>query len=432
MEMRIERARLADIKSGSRIRIVGRFMMLRTFVAIVAAAGLAATMTGPALAIGGDAAACGDAITANTTLANDLTNCPGDGLVVAADDITLNLNGHTIDGDAVPGIADFDVGIRVAGHHGVTITDGHITEFDLGVGLTGSTGNTINSLTVNGNQRRGIQLADGSNGNRIERNIANHNSRSGIALLDSAHNLITGNTSDGNLLTGIFVVSSSQNRITHNLVAHTGGIALTGGSNRNVIDDNDIADFPEFGIEINVADGNVVTHNRVRDMAGGIGIGGDDNVITGNTISGFAACEGCGIGVQMGAGSNNLIAGNRVTGQARYGIEVDGFGGEEMPSVGTVIRDNIVRASGVGIGIGIEFAGPVRNTLVEGNVTIGSAGDGIFVAGPPTGTESTTVTRNVANHNGDFGIEALPGVIDGGGNHAAGNGNPLECLNVSC
>jgi uncharacterized membrane protein len=31
-----------------------------------------------------------------------------------------------------------------------------------------------------------------------------------------------------------------------------------------------------------------------------------------------------------------------------------------------------------------------------------------------------------------FGIEAVPGVTDGGGNKASGNGNPLQCLNVFC
>jgi hypothetical protein len=31
-----------------------------------------------------------------------------------------------------------------------------------------------------------------------------------------------------------------------------------------------------------------------------------------------------------------------------------------------------------------------------------------------------------------MGIEADPGTIDGGGNHAKHNGNALQCLNVAC
>jgi len=34
--------------------------------------------------------------------------------------------------------------------------------------------------------------------------------------------------------------------------------------------------------------------------------------------------------------------------------------------------------------------------------------------------------------NADLGIEAVFGVIDGGGNRARANGNPLECTNVFC
>jgi hypothetical protein len=45
---------------------------------------------------------------------------------------------------------------------------------------------------------------------------------------------------------------------------------------------------------------------------------------------------------------------------------------------------------------------------------------------------ATTLTRNTANRNHDLGIEAVPGVTDGGGNRARGNGNPLQCTNIDC
>ncbi len=44
----------------------------------------------------------------------------------------------------------------------------------------------------------------------------------------------------------------------------------------------------------------------------------------------------------------------------------------------------------------------------------------------------TTIARNKANNNADLGIEAVPGVTDGGGNKASGNGNPAQCVNVQC
>ena len=42
---------------------------------------------------------CGDTITVDTTLTRDLVNCPNNGLIIGANNITLDLNGHVIDGD---------------------------------------------------------------------------------------------------------------------------------------------------------------------------------------------------------------------------------------------------------------------------------------------------------------------------------------------
>jgi hypothetical protein len=38
----------------------------------------------------------------------------------------------------------------------------------------------------------------------------------------------------------------------------------------------------------------------------------------------------------------------------------------------------------------------------------------------------------MTERNADLGIEAVPGVTDGGGNRATGNGNPLQCVSITC
>ena len=48
---------------------------------------------------------CGARITTNTTLHADLVNCTGDGIVIGVAGVTLDLNGHRIDGDAITGTA---------------------------------------------------------------------------------------------------------------------------------------------------------------------------------------------------------------------------------------------------------------------------------------------------------------------------------------
>ena len=56
-----------------------------------------------------------------------------------------------------------------------------------------------------------------------------------------------------------------------------------------------------------------------------------------------------------------------------------------------------------------------------------SGDDGLDVDSP-----STTLIGNHAIRNGDLGIAAVFGVIDGGRNVAHGNGNPAQSTNVFC
>ena len=81
---------------------------------------------------------CGDTITTDTTLDGDLLDCPSNGIVIGADDITLDLNGHTVSGDGEPFKAcperEFcDVGVLNNGHDGVTVRNGSVGQFESGV-----------------------------------------------------------------------------------------------------------------------------------------------------------------------------------------------------------------------------------------------------------------------------------------------------------
>jgi hypothetical protein len=105
-----------------------------------------------------------------------------------------------------------------------------------------------------------------------------------------------------------------------------------------------------------------------------------------------------------------------------------------LASDGTVLARNLVTAN-VGDGIFVygpwEYAGlqlpGAGGTVVLGNLTYGNGDDGIDVR-----SAATTITDNRADRNADLGIEATAGVTDGGRNHATGNGNPLQCVNVTC
>jgi len=114
---------------------------------------------------------CGAVLTKDTKLDRDLINCPGDGLVIGADHITVTLNGHSISGTGASGSA----GVRNSGHDHVSIADGDfmgldIGGFEIGILLSGVRNNRVHSLFIEGSSF-GIALVN-SNHNRVERNIA--------------------------------------------------------------------------------------------------------------------------------------------------------------------------------------------------------------------------------------------------------------------
>jgi parallel beta-helix repeat protein len=114
---------------------------------------------------------------------------------------------------------------------------------------------------------------------------------------------------------------------------------------------------------------------------------------------------------------NNVIADN------------SGLGLWVLDSVAVRVRGNDVLRNG---GDGIHFGGEVKSSVAEGNVASGNGDDGIEVAEFVVGEIPNTLARNLATHNGDLGIEAVAGTLDGGGNRAFGNGNPLQCIGIAC
>jgi len=115
-------------------------------------------------------------IMADTRLDYDLA-CRGNGLIVGADGIKIDLNGHTIAG---PGSG---VGISVSNRAGVVISGGTVTDFLAGVQLVNSTDIAIRRNRLTGNQDAIFLI--GSSGNIIKENTAWQNRRVGVMLRPS-------------------------------------------------------------------------------------------------------------------------------------------------------------------------------------------------------------------------------------------------------
>jgi parallel beta-helix repeat protein len=367
------------------------------------------------LAFGADQArashvTCGDTISIDTKLDSDLTNCPGNGIVIGADDIELDLNGHTIDGDGVLGCDEFyacDFGVdNTAGHDGVTIENGTIRDFATAVFV--------------------LDAGD----NRLRRVSASHNILGGVLLIASPHARVEHSSISANGLTtdqaGLIVFDSSEVLIDGNSIRDNGdiGMFLIGlGDSR--LERNSVSGNPEAGMILD-GSGNEVSRNRWSRNADGIVITGDGNTVVGNHVSDATGCpDGCGFGISLEGGTGNLIARNIVARAREAGIRVADFESEGgPPAIGNVVQRNLVLDAEID---GVLVESTATDTLLERNIAIGAGDDGIDVD-----TAATTLTRNLSLRNGDLGIEAVPGVIDGGGNKAQGNGNPAQCLNVAC
>jgi large repetitive protein len=399
--------------------------LARLGVGVLLAGGLTAVTGGLAQA---SALHCGDVITVNTRLGSDLVNCPDNGLVIGADNIALDLNGHVIDGDGTPVPScppdtACDVGVdNSAGHSHVTIKGGSIRQFDTGVlVLGGAAGDHIRRLAVSHTGTVGI-VVDQTTRTVIDHNVVRDPGVVAVFLTSSAKARVASNVASGSTGYAMFLPDDSNSRIVHNrLTASEHGFAV--GGDHNVVRGNVVTNS---GGSIDVFDGSVST--RVE----------------------FNRLSRVGDGVIVGVASGTLVAHNLVV--RTGGDDRGGFGVLLDGSVGSTVKQNIIRAAGPGIYVAhLDAPTPPRNNRVIRNVTTSKNADGILVDPDAAGTvllrnlavhsgddgidvraPGTTVTRNTANDNHDLGIAAVPGVIDGGGNQAAGNGNPAQCINIAC
>jgi nitrous oxidase accessory protein NosD len=366
---------------------------------------------------------CGQTITQDTTLANDLRDCPGVGIVVGADDVTLDLGGHVVDGDGAGDAA----GIQSVGHDRITIRNGAIRDFVEGVAVLDTTGTTITDLAISRQRHVGVFLA-GADDVVVERTASRDIAYSGVFVTGSANVRVLDNA-----------VSDSGGgfgtRVSHDLVvagntvsdSREAGIALFDEVQRVQIAGNTVTGGHDAGIFVD-GDGSIVTDNLVTKNWDNIVVTGDDDVVRGNTAvkaRGFPGEPLSGFGIVIDGGSRNVVEGNEIADSVGDGIRVFRFDPEAtQPAGGNVVRGNrVMRSRRDGI-----FVGAVApDSLLEDNRSTGNGDDGIDVEAP-----SSTLTGNVATDNRDLGIEAVLGVTDGGGNSASGNGNPLQCTNVFC
>jgi parallel beta-helix repeat protein len=348
---------------------------------------------------------CGDTITSDTTLHKDLVNCPNNGIMIGADGITLDLNGHTIDGDGTPAagcdpITEFcDTGVVNFRHDGVTVKHGSMRQFAAGVNFGKVRHNRLLGISASRNEAIGFQFFNSS---RI--------------LVRNCSGKRTSPRHEG---TGIGVFDSRHVRIVNSSFRHNGEVGIRiADSTRDLIKGNLLARNRLFGIILGNSDHNQVRRNRLVRNGGGITLGpGSNNLITRNYV--FRGREG----IRIEKGHGNLVAHNLVTHTHHAGIQL-GIRHLFIGGAHNVVRENVVKDTHVD---GFLVGKKDRHSRLKGNLARGSGDDGFDVE-----SRSAKLTKNRAVRNRDLGIEAVRGVIDGGGNIARHNGDPRQCTNIVC
>lgn len=326
---------------------------------LVALSLVMAGMAVSAAPAGANHLACGAIVTQSVTLDADLGPCPGDGLVVRASNVTVNLNGKRI--FAAQGPAD-TAGVRLvnpanppSGLTGVTVTNGVIQGFDAGVAVFGGSGNRIHRLILLDNVNPG--------GEDVACDLGD-----GIALINSDNNRIENNRLVGN--------------------GPYGGISLVFDSDANLVRSNSLERHNIQGIE---GCGNANQDEGIRIE----GPGANDNRIESNAVS-DSALAGIGIHGHVGCSpgqtgseppnTGNVIVRNRVTRTANN-PEADGIHVLEQGPFGTIVCPafnlTIVENNSSGNARhGIRIPGVSTGNTINGNVTVGNGGDGIRLEGP--------------------------------------------------
>lgn len=349
---------------------------------------------------------CGAVITRSTTLTADLLGCTGDGLVIAASRVTIDLGGHTLGGAEDNG----SVGIRVTGRQDVKIVNGSISGFDTGIAVTDSRRVTVRDMTVN-SQVTGVHL-DGVDHSYIRRSSI-HAVIVSIHLVGSDDNEVsdTNGSGDADSHAAIRLEGSNGN------VIRDGVFRLAGGPNVHLVDsddnrveDNDASGSNVVGIELVRSDDNRIRRNLTDSESESVTVvDSDGNQIDDNDGSG-------GSSLLIISGSTDT----RVRDNVANGLVV-------RDSHGTTVTDNVLTDVSFSRVDGLFVDALSTGTDLIGNRATGFDDDGIDVD-----AADTYLRRNRADDNGDLGIEAVPGVVDGGSNRASGNGNPLQCVGVAC
>jgi hypothetical protein len=230
-----------------------------------------------------------------------------------------------------------------------------------------------------------------------------------------------------------------------------GNAVLAVDASRNHVLDVRVANALINAITFHRGDHNEVRHSDLYGQNGGVVAVDSDNVIVADSALGAGSAQGvlvvrgdfarvlrnrvertfapvgASAGIELTESADGRIADNEVIGPWSFGgIFVDGSRHVVLDNVvtgGKRLPNDPAPSNGDGIHV---FSGEA-GILLRGNFVMQNEGDGIDVR-----VGGTKLQDNHAIDNGQYGILAVPGIVDLGGNLAAGNDGPAQCVNLPC
>jgi parallel beta-helix repeat protein len=269
---------------------------------------------------------CGDFVLSDTKLNGGdpvtFTTCAGEGLVIGADDITLNCDNLSLTGDG----SGNGNGVRfITFGSGVTVKNCFISGFANGIEADLCSGLTFKSNKVLFNNENGINLFYAVN-SLLKANFVHDNGDDGISLDSNSYgNTVDGNKANSNGGAGIDVEGTSNgNSITHNTAERNeeAGIDLEENATGNSVAQNLVRRNNSDGIRVEEsADGNFITSNEVSDnLEDGIDIETSNNTVFGNTGDHNGSDPDFDNGLEVDDGTGNALTNNVFNYDTRHGV----------------------------------------------------------------------------------------------------------------
>ncbi len=284
----------------------------------------------------------------------DFAISPGDGVVIQANNVTLDLNGHTLSGGRYP--------VFIVEATEVTVKNGRIVGGNIGIAYSAPSG-----------LRARV---------RVEEVEVVSPTNTGISISPAEH---------VEIVSCRIIGPEGPGMVIQGLTGPVGGQVV--GNRVHNAGANAISIFRAVGMEIR---GNVITNpSVVSPGASGLLLGGGDvpnqlggNLIVGNTVRGEATTiQSGGITIQTNY-ANNLILNNVVTGTSANGIAVlsDGnrlagnvssdnaFDGFRISGDRNLVEQNEAHGNAI---CGIEFTATATNSAYRDNMLRGNTGGAV-------------------------------------------------------